>query len=162
MLREVFAVQVILDKKKYDELWDMVYDVYGFCTDREDWLDLPSVNKKYRLAKLWTQTEESLVNAVLKRLCKNEMYALDLHHDCFVFSPDEEIPLDYWYEDRQRNCNVYFPSYYPDGDYHFFISRDLDFAIFGHPWLKEIYVMGEELINEFEKLKTELGITDHI
>lgn len=88
------------------------------------------------------------------------MYALDWQHDCFVFSPNEDIPLYYWYHDTGRDCNVYFPSYYPNGDFYFFISLDWKIGLFGHPWNKEIYVMGEELINEFDRIKEKLDITE--
>ena len=86
------------------------------------------------------------------------MYALDWQHDCFLFDPNERIPTGYEYHDDARNCNVYFPDYYPDGDYHFFVSKDLAFGLYGHPWRKELIVVGEELIIAIEKHLAELGL----
>ena len=64
----------------------------------------------------------------------------------------------YEYYDDERECNVYFPEYYPDGDYHFFASKDWEFGLYGHPWRKELIVVGEELLFAIEKHLTELGL----
>ena len=73
--------------------------------------------------------------------------------------PAEEIPLYYSYQDDQRQCMVYFPSYYPNGDYYFFGDAEWKYGLFGHPWLNEIIVSGEELIRLFEENSQALGIT---
>ncbi len=86
------------------------------------------------------------------------MYALDWKSDCFLFNPNERIPTGFEFYDDSRNCNVYFPEYYPDGDYHFFVSKDWALGLYGHPWRKELIVTGEELILAIEKNLTELGL----
>lgn len=155
-------MQVILNKKEYNDIWDRIYSEYRFDQSREDWLILPLLNKKYHISDIWTEEQEKTVNDIFKKVCSTKMYALDWQHDCFIFAPDEDIPLYHWYYDKDRDCNVYFPSYYPDGDYHFFISLDWSFGLFGHPWKNEIYVMGNELIKEFEKLKAQLNIAERV
>ena len=87
-----------------------------------------------------------------------KMYALDWNHDCFEFSPMEDISMNYNYYDPDRQCQVYFPTYYPDGDYYFFIDSTWDCGIFGHPWRNEIIVTGKELIKRFEKNKGRLRL----
>ena len=57
-----------------------------------------------------------------------------------------------------RKCTVYFPTYYPNGDYHLFFDSDWKYGIFGNPWKKEIIVMGKNLIEKFESNKTNLNI----
>ena len=153
-------MRVILDRKEYDYIWDKLYSTYRFDLTKDNWLSIPLANKKYNLIKVWTEEQEKIINDIFSKLCSGEMYALDWQHDCFVFSPDEEIPLDYFFYDKDRNCNVYFPSYYPNGDYHFFITMDWSIGIFGHPWRKEILVMGDKLIEEFNKIKDKLFITE--
>ena len=49
-------------------------------------------------------------------------------------------------------------KYYPDGDYHFFVSKDWAFGLYGHPWRKELIVVGEGLIAAIEKKRVELGM----
>lgn len=70
----------------------------------------------------------------------NELYALDWQHDSFVFSPRDYQNLVKEYYDEERGCNVYFPNFYPDGDYYFFLDPEWRYGVFGHPWLKQIAV----------------------
>lgn len=77
-------------------------------------------------------------------------------HDAFLYLPGENRETE-WHDDA-RMCNVYFPSYYPDGDYYFFIAQDFSYGILGHPWRKELYIFGEKLIAEFEKCEDQLLI----
>lgn len=156
-------MQVILDEKEYNYVWDKIFSVYKFAPlyrdwSEREWIVLPGETKKYSLKGPWTSDQEKLVNQCFKQINTSDMYALDWHHDCFLFNPNEDIPYEYWYHNEERNCNVYFPSYYPDGDYHFFITKDWRLGLFGHPWKQEIYVMGRELIEKFDMLKEDLDL----
>ncbi|MBP0966196.1 MAG: DUF2716 domain-containing protein [Oscillospiraceae bacterium] len=153
-------MQIILDEKEYLEIWDSVYAEYWFEREAAEWLRLPLPHKKYRLRELWTEEQERIVNSIFSRLCPQTMYALDWQHDCFLFSPTENIPPDFWFHDAERDCNVYFPCYYPNGDFHFFLSSDRQLGLFGHPWREEIYVMGNELIAEFDHMQDQLGLAE--
>ena len=53
---------------------------------------------------------------------------------------------------------MYFPTYYPDGDYYFFFDGTWNYGIFGQSWRNEIIIMGKELIKRFEKNKEKLGL----
>ena len=64
--------------------------------------------------------------------------------------------FEYEEYDSDRKCQVYFPTYYPNGDYHFFVDKEWKYGLFGHPWKHEIVVMGEKLIEMFEKEKVRL------
>ena len=108
----------------------------------------------------FSEEQEKIINSIFCKVHPQDMYALDWQHDCFIYNPCEEIPLNYWFYDTKRDCNVYFPSYYPDGDYHFFASFDWQIGLYGHPWKKEIIVVGENLIHEFEKVQSMLGIAE--
>lgn len=151
-------MKVIENDAEYDDIWDKL----KFEPLHKKWLTLPFAYKRYRLSGgcCWSEEQERLVNSVFKKICPAALYALDWQHDCFIFSPAEDIPLGYWYYDEYRDCNVYFPSYFPDGDFHFFISADLKTGLFGHPWKMELYVMGDELIKEFDCIKERLDITE--
>ena len=153
-------MQVIKDETEYLKIWDRVYAEYRFDREAGEWLQLPLPHKRYRVTQCWTEEQEQLVNGIFSRLCRGQMYALDWQHDCFIFSPDEHIPPDFQFFDAERDCNVCFPCYYPDGDFHFFLSADWQLGLFGHPWQAEIYVMGNELIAAFEAQKDLLGLTE--
>lgn len=154
-------MQVILNEKEYDNIRNKINKDFAFCPLKKDWLKLSAENKRYLLNSVWTEEQEKLVNSIFKKFGLTKMYALDLHHDCFVFDPNEDIPLDYFYYDKKRDVNVYFPSYYPNGDFYFFVSMDWKLGLFGHPFEREIYVMGTRLIQEFDKITEELNITEN-
>lgn len=152
----------LIDKESYDEIWDRIYSEYSFKpsfnTKNKNWLQ-PKVNyKRFILGNVWNENQHSLVNEILCKSVGTQMLALDWQHDCFIFNPDENIPIGYSFYDKSRNCNVCFPEYYPDGDYYFFIAENWSAGIFGNPWQKELIVIGEELIKEFEKHSGQLNI----
>lgn len=155
-------MKVILDEKLYNKIWDKIYNEYKFC---------PSINNTvipfefnveyvcYKLNSYWNMEQEKAVNNIFKSLSNDDLYALDWQHDCFEYNPNENIELGYHYYDKDRRVEVYFPSYYPDGDYHMFLSKDWSYGVLGHPWRKEIYIFGKKLIKEFKKMENELDIT---
>ena len=155
-------MKVILDEKLYDEIWNRIEKEYKFY---------PSVNKKiktfefnienvcYQLNSYWSAEQEKIVNDIFKKISDDDLYALDWQHDCFEYNPNENIELGYHYYDKNRQVEVYFPSYYPDGDYHMFLSKDWSYGMFGHPWKSEIYIFGKKIINEFKNKEKDLNIT---
>lgn len=149
---------IITDQKLYRSIWDKIYQDYRFSAQSENWLRPDAAYDVYRLGALWDEMQERTVNQILCRTVATEMYALDWQHDCFLFRPDEYIPYGYQYDDRARDCTVYFPSYYPDGDYHFFVSTDWTAGLFGHPWRKELIVTGDALRREIAKATAALNL----
>lgn len=148
-------MQVILDGKLYDQLYDKMNRNYHFSPR---WGTIPfSFPHPYQLYRLgstsWTQEQETRVNGIFEALVPEDgfLYALDWQHEYFMFNPRERIPLYYHYHDDERDCNVYFPSYWPDGDFHFFIAADWSFGMLGHPWRSEFYLWGDELITRFQR-----------
>lgn len=157
-------MQVILDKELHDQLWDRMLGEYHFSPpwDKSPF-SFPHPYKLYRLGKYtWTQEQETRINSIFETLVPQDgyLYALDWNHDCFTYNPRERIPLYYHYYDEKRDCNVYFPSYYPDGDFYFFIASDWSFGMLGHPWRKELYLWGDELIAHFEQLARYLNLEE--
>ena len=154
-------MEVIIDRKLYDEIWEKIYADYSFSPSVDrcgTWLEPIGVSKCFKLLTIWNQEQEELVNWILCEVINGEMYALDWQHDCFLFSPREKIPFEHHYYDAERDCEVSFPEYYPNGDYHFFISKDWTFGLFGHPWRKELIVVGEPLISAIQKNLVELDL----
>ncbi len=152
-----------LDRNKYDEIWNKICDDFhfhpSFQPDPKPWILLPMTHKKYHLNGVFTEEQEKIINSIFCRVNAKDMYALNWCHDCFIYNPCEEIPLGYFFYDTERNCNVYFPSYYPNGDFYFFASFDWSIGLYGHPWRNEIIVAGEKLIQEFDKVQDMLNIT---
>ena len=140
-----------ISEKVEDEFWDKIDDEYLFAPhytgEKYRWINLPEPHKKYSLGSLWTDAQEMLVNSFFAELTEN-LIALDWQHECFKFSPSEKSAFA-----------ETLPTYYPDGDYHFFIDEKWCFGLFGHPWLGEIIVLGSDLIQKFDENLSELNIT---
>lgn len=150
----------VISEDVENNLWNKLYNEYKFSPGMnilDDWIRIPGNIKVYHKETPWDDMQESLINSFLEELVNGKMYALDWHHDCFEFSPDEHIPIDYNYYDSDRQCQVYFPTYYPNGDYYLFFNKDWTYGIFGNPWRHEIIVMGKELIKKFDENQVELG-----
>lgn len=159
-------MKIISDESRR-RIWNKINNEYKFvpnsAVNQLPWLNLPVENKRYYINTgeyVWTAEREKLINNIFRNVVGQEMYALVWESDCFLYDPSEEIPFEYSFFDKERNVNVYFPSYYPNGDYHFFSSLDWALGLYGHPWKHEIYVVGKELIHEFEKIKDILFIVD--
>ena len=66
----------------------------------------------------------------------------------------------HWVEDESYvggGYDAYFPDFYPDGDYYFFVQRDLKWGYLGHPWRREIWLFGAPLIGALSPKLEELG-----
>lgn len=156
------------NKEEYNAVWDRVYNELGFIPGyRENVpfrIDLPyciygienmSIEQLDRL--------EEIGKEIMIRVTNNgeRIYALDWQHDGFLYDPrNPEEQVDYRVEDARYiggGFNVYFPTFYPDGDYHFFIGENFDFGLLGHPWRNEIWIFGERLLSEFETVYRDLG-----
>lgn len=160
---------MLLSDDESKMIWDKVYKQLHFT---------PSINKNvvpfiinspfvvYDISNLTDDKIDIMDEVITDIFCKciedNEcIYALDWQHSDFIFNPLIK-------EDRS-SINVqdlkymgggyyaYFPSYYPDGDYYFFIAKDFRFGYLGHPWQQKVWVFGECLIREFEKNVYKLG-----
>ena len=157
-------MKVILNDRHISAIWNKIGREFCFhpsCkTNSKSWLSLPMSYKKYHLNEVLSEAQEKIINSIFCKVNAGDMYALDWQHDCFIYNPCEEIPFDYCFYDADRNCNVCFPSYYPNGDYHFFASHDWSIGLYGHPWRQEIFVAGEQLIQEFDKVQDLLNITE--
>lgn len=154
-------MKIILDETLYNNLWNKFSEEFEFVPSVNENVIPFKFNINHKICKLqsmWNEEQEKIVNDIFKEMASEDIYALSWQHDCFEFNPSEEIELDYHYHDNNRNCEVYFPSYYPNGEYNFFISKDFSYGLFGHPWRKEIYVFGDVLINKFERQKDNLNI----
>lgn len=158
MEKQEDAMQVITDEALYRRIWDRIYQDFSFSTGDGEWLRPAGESERFRLKSFWNEKQEAIINEILCNVIGEEMYALDWQHDCFVFSPAEQIPTGYQYHDSERDCNVYFPSYYPNGDYYFFVTKDFSSGLFGHPWRNELVVTGAALLREIRRNAQELDL----
>lgn len=108
------------------------------------------------------------LNDILKKVVNADMYAFDWNHGVWIFNPKENITLQQsgWAENLDGKV-LYpgFPCYYPNGDDFFFVSRDFKQGILAFPGFGEeyalLYVVGQKLVDEFEKQKDNLFLYDY-
>lgn len=161
-LLKTYCGYSLLDSETENKLWNRIDQEYQFSPAFEKtpypWIQIPAPCWSFSLKTVWDDEQEALVNSFFEQLGVSELNVLDWQHDCFSFCPNAFGTLVKEYHDDERNCNVYFPSYYPNGDYYFFVDQDGKYALFGHPWLHEIVVYGQELIDLFEENKRALEL----
>ena len=77
------------------------------------------------------------------------MYALDWQHSGFRYNPRIATLKRsmFIHDERYENggYNAFFPGFYPDGDYYFFISKDFLWGYLTHPWLRKAWIFGKQL-----------------
>lgn len=158
---------MLLDKtEKYNAVWDRVYRELGFAPGMRETrpFDIKVPHAVYGIDKMTEAQADRMENTakeVFARITDGKMYALDWQHSALLYDPrDPEEQQDFWVDDERYiggGYNVYFPSFYPDGDYYFFIAEDFSFGWLGHPWRREVWIFGEKLLPEIESVYKDLG-----
>ena len=164
---------LLLNETEHNDVWDRIDSEFHFVPDcyhtkhRFDKyvpfvIDVP--HTVYSIEKVIPDDEQPmnclLLNLFSEFLKKGySIYALDWNHDCYWFSPDAYTSDGYALErhSESRDCNMYYPSFYPNGDYHFFIEKDFKFGMLGHPWRQEMWVFGEQLLPLIATHAEEMG-----
>lgn len=163
------------DRQEYDRIWDKVYEKLKFtpsCAYRGHSMNVPlpfQINGNYAVYAIDQMTDdqidltEKIIRDIFIAITSEEqrMYALDWHHEAFLFHPrNEEEQKNFWKEDERLSEGgyfAYFPSFIPDGDYYFFIDEFFEFGYLGHPWRQEIWAFGDKLIEKIEEVYQTLG-----
>lgn len=157
---------MLLNNKQYNYVWDRVYNELGFCPHYEDGHSFNSIlpfriNKPYIVYGIENMTDEQLdimddtiSDCFIAITQENDrMYALDWQHAGFICKSSN-------LKNRKDESGHYFPGFYPDGDYYFFISEDFRFGYLGHPWREEVWIFGADLINAISEKAHLLGWTE--
>ncbi|MFV0394278.1 MAG: DUF2716 domain-containing protein [Coprobacillaceae bacterium] len=162
----------ILSDDESDKVWTGIFNNFSFQ---------PSINTStkafdfgipydiYDLKKsmvYWDckQTNELIKNIFIKCMGNDEyMYALDWQHSCFRYNPritklkdNSKFIKDERY--RHGGYNAYFLEFYPDGDYYFFIAKDLSWGYLTHPWQNKVWIYGEKCIDYFRIYAKQIGL----
>lgn len=162
---------LITDEKEYEQVWERVYDELKFLPSiyPNKAFDLSVPYVVYDISKITDEQLDKMQLLITKafRNCTtrdSQMYALDWQHSAFRFHPhNENDRKDLRVEDERYHgggYHAYFPSYYPDGDYYFFIDTDFQFGYLGHPWQQKVWVFGAELMKEFQEIHKEIGFVE--
>ena len=168
--------KMLLDNtQKYDLVWSKVYDKLKFNPTHNSQGHSMTSNLPFhiegnfavygieKMSDTQIDSMEEIIREIFVSVTKEgrQMYALDWQHSAFLFNPrNKEEQKSFWKEDNRYlggGYNAFFPSFYPDGDYYFFIDEFFEFGYLGHPWRQEIWVFGDELIGKFDEIYQNLG-----
>ena len=159
----------ILDEEESKQIWDRINAELRFQPSvRVDQLPF-QLSEPYLVLDLTYATQEQVEKLLAEvpgalAACLGEddwIYALDWHHSYFRYDP--RLPItehSHWVEDESYmggGYDAWFPDFYPDGDYYFFVQRDLKWGWLGHPWRREIWLFGAPLIGALSPKLEELG-----
>jgi len=169
---------VILQDDELNHVWDMVDSQFSFNPSMNTGappfiFEMPVDSYDISQSPIYCgdETTKGIIKSVFIQCMDNDdfMYALDWQHTCFrynprisvkieypVFVPDESLPLSMRHLPF-GGYNVYFPEFYPNGDYYFFIAKDFRWGYLTHPWLKKAWVYGDNLMLLFKKHAVKLG-----
>lgn len=166
---------LITDPEEYNLIWKKVYDKLQFRPSsayRGHSLTyaLPfspiTYFAVYTIDKMTDEQIDAMQEQIISVFAKagakgRRMYALDWNHSAFLFdleNPDDRKSVRV--EDGSfpgGGYDAYFPSFYPDGDYCFFIDEFFEYGYLGYPWRREIWVFGDEMIKGFDDIYEKLG-----
>jgi len=145
-----------LEDPEYREIWDAFYKIFRFrpgLLGPYPGIDEPKPSVTFKLPEDLPAQEDLVELAETIRsalqVCTQpdeEIYYLDWHHVCYAIKPYED-PL-HWF------------NAYPNGDYAIFLSKDLSFGTFGHPWEGTICCFGEKFIRAILERQPLLLIDD--
>jgi len=162
---------LIDDTPEYDLIWDKVYETLKFTPSMDKSIVPFEIEEEYAIYSFdfdeITEKQIDMMKEVIENIFANmskddtKMYALDWKHSAFLYNPkNPEEQKSFWKEDDRYmggGYNAYFPSFFPDGDYYFFIDEKFRFGYLGHPWRQEIWVWGEELITKMDEIYSIIG-----
>lgn len=166
---------IINHLQKYDEIWDWIYQTLHFCPNGLDYghdfpygppFRIPFTHAVYGIENM-TEAQLDIMDGLIHQAFLNvtnegqRLFALDWQHSGFLFDPrsDDAYKSVRLGDSPYYHGGIYahFPGFYPNGDYYFFIDENLQFGYLSHPWREEVWIFGEMLVNEFEKIHPDLG-----
>lgn len=156
-------------KENEDFIYDFIKNELRFYPSCNDNFFLPfSINRPFVVYDISQITDEQadllyeLAPTALANCLPNgyQLYAIDWFHNFILYDPRNP-------ENMQSNEPAtpqfnkdgiaYFNGFYPDGDYYFFLDKYGAFGYLSHPWREEVWIYGEPLIKEFEKIYKQIG-----
>lgn len=173
---------MILTDEQNKLIWDRFYEEFNFKPSISDThsfdTELPfEIKKPYTVYAIENMTEEQIneMDKTLKNIFSEltsdgrKMYALDWQHTSYKYDPEILCDIEkqwrngLFIKDNRhfgKGYMAYYPSFYPDGDYYFFIEESFDFGLLGHPWRREIWVFGAELIEKISPFAKSIGLIE--
>ena len=162
----------VISEEEYDCVWNNVMESFKFkprynsTNNAIPFLKLPEPFHIYEMHLFTSHLKdksiiinddyynvfnEHITNIFIKCMANEDfLYALDWQHTCFRYNPKSSEKMPHMLE--TDDYNIYFPNFYPDGDYYFFIAKDFSWGYFTHPWKQQLWVFGKDMVEEIKKV----------
>lgn len=162
---------ILLNEAEDKFVWDRLKELNfnpSYSLPSRTFSHLPFDADVYDVGKMTADDMDRLnelaVQAVINVTVKDELvYALDWQHSSLLFDPRKPETMRNFYVNDKRyhggGYNVYFPDFFPDGDYYFFIAKDFRFGWLGHPWQQTVWIFGSRFKKEIAKIADEVNMT---
>ncbi|MBX0356806.1 DUF2716 domain-containing protein [Halobacillus sp. Nhm2S1] len=146
-----------LSSKSYEEVWRRIDQEFKFQPSVSEFpsFHLPSPFVTYDVSayygasinlNVYRDLEEKSLQMFQELVPKDEfLLALEWQHEGYRVNPHLNFPKNEWKE--------WIIPVFPDGDYYFFIEKDFNWGILGHPWEGSISLYGKDLLYSLEKNK---------
>ena len=156
-------------KENEDFIYDFIKNELRFYPSSNNKFLLPfSINRPFVVYDVSQITDEQadllyeLAPTALANCLPNgyQLYAIDWFHNfilCDPRNPENMQSNEPATPQFNKDGIAYFNGFYPDGDYYFFLDKYGAFGYLSHPWRKEVWIYGEPLIKEFEKIHNQIG-----
>lgn len=157
----------LLTNTEYTKVWDDFERKFNFKPSAETpAIDEPKgslvfdISSYFQLDEDEQQLLEKDLNEKLlqcfKIIVKKDefIYALDWQHPAYKLDVlninIDEYNARYFIGNgllfRRGDADYYMIEFFPNGDYHIFLTKDMKNGIIGHPWKQSMCVFGKELL----------------
>ena len=160
---------ILLNDDEYNKAWDMVKERLHFSPSIKNGVNPFIIQDPFVLYDISKVSDKDIdnfdevISGVFSSCIGDDeyIYALDWQHSGFRYNPRVRIEKHSLFVNDERyfggGYNAFFPGFFPDGDYYFFISKNCEWGYLGHPWQLKVWVFGKKLIKEFEKVHKKIG-----
>lgn len=146
--------------EEYAKIWDRIDSKLKFSPSDSTFpsFKVPSPFVTYDISHYFGESielnvladlEDKALQVFKENTASNEyIMALDWQHECYWVNPHLEF--------ERNEFDEWIIPVFPNGDYYFFIQKDIKWGYLGHPWEQSITIFGKELIESFERNKPEM------
>ena len=159
-----------LSKENHDYIYNFIENELRFlpsCNPNSPFLPF-SINRPFSVYDISDMTESQvdllyeLMPTTLANCIPNgyQLYAIDWFHNFVLYDPRnvERSQSDgSCFPQFNKDGIAFYHDFYPDGDYYFFLEKYGRFGYLSHPWRQEVWIYGEPLLSEVEKIHKKIG-----
>ncbi|MDR1231777.1 MAG: DUF2716 domain-containing protein, partial [Spirochaetaceae bacterium] len=167
-MKSLKEIWVIMDGNEEKEIWNKIHNDFCFnpkYNEKTFIFNIPVDVYNIEFSPLYKDEKElnALMISIFTTCMGNDPYmlVLDWQHSCFYYNPriTKKKRNPTFIKDKRYGdgYNAYFPEFYPNGDFYFFIAKNFLWGYFTHPWKKRVWVFGEPLMMEIKNNALKLG-----